>query len=180
VSTGPSTSQPELFALEQVEGYGVLSARERRFAQALFEGKTQRQAARDAGVEGSDEVVDVTAHKLARSAKVQRLLNQAWSRAGASIDNTLRQAAELQQQAFLEATSAPNRSERMEGFRKWKDASALIASIHGKLTVNVKGSVDHTLQSPGMVLIPEAALAGFAQLRRTVEVHELEQEGGKS
>jgi hypothetical protein len=177
VSTGPSTSQPELFALEEIEGYGVLTRRERLFAEALFEGKNQREAAIAAGITGTDEVINVSASKLVRSVKVRKLMNQAWDRAGASIETTLRQAAQLQQQAFLEATTASNRDERLEAFKKWKDASTLIASIHGKLQVKVDSTVTH-LAGPGMVLIPENALAGFAELRRTVEVHEIN--GGKS
>jgi phage terminase small subunit len=169
VSTGPSTPQTELFSLETIEGYGVLDARKQKFALALFEGHTQREAARLAGYAGDDATLDVQASKLVRSPKMQGLMTQAWSRSGASIDRTLCQAAELQQQAFLEATTAQNRTERLEAFRKWKDASALIASIHGKLTVNVSGKIDHTINA-NMVYVPAEALDGLARMRRRVEI----------
>jgi len=166
-----------MFALQEVEGYAAMTPRFRRFAEALLEGRTQRDAARAAGYEGNDNVVDVAASRLMHSPKLQRVMNQAWTRSGASIDTTLRQAAELQQQAFLEATTSDNRAHRLESFRKWKDASTLIASIHGKLQVKVDTTITH-LAGPGMVMIPEAALAGFAELRRTVELNVTE--GGHS
>jgi hypothetical protein len=166
--------QIELFGLDDVEGYAALTPRERRFAAALMSGATQREAAAAAGIIGQEGAIDVQAHRIVQRPKFQRVMNQAWARAGASIDTTLRQAAELQQQSFLEATTSANRANRLEAFRKWKDASTLIASIHGKLQLKVDTTVTH-LAGPGMVLIPEAALAGFAEMRRTTELEVTEQ-----
>lgn len=159
--------QSELFSLADVAGYSDLSRKDRLFAQALFEGCTQRDAARRAGVEGSDEVVDVAASRMIRSPRVQSLMNQAWSRSGASIDATLRQAAELQKIAYQEQLASQNRAEREAAFKRWKDASMLIASIHGRLKVQVTGEINHNIQGT-MVVLPASALQGMAQMRREV------------
>lgn len=163
-----SIAQPELFAVETVTGYGLLKRRDRLFVQALFEGKSQREAARLAGHLGSDEVVDACASRAVRSAKVQAVMNQAWSRSGASIDDTLRQAAELQRRAFCEAQEAATAERRREAFRQWRETSALIASIHGKLQVKVQADVNVSGEV-GLALAPNA-LPVLAQMRR--EAHE--------
>ena len=160
--------QPELFAVETVQGYASLGKKERLFVQALFEGKSQRDAAREAGHLGSDEVVDVCASKLVRTAKVQALMNQAWARSGASIDDTLRQAAELQRTAYREAVDAPTAERRKGAFDQWAKTSALIASIHGKLQLNVSGSVNHTVTGEVSFTLPPSALPVLAQMRRDV------------
>jgi carboxylesterase type B len=97
---------------------------------------------------------------LLKTAKVQGLLNQAWVRSGASIDTTLRQAAELQARAFREAINSDTVEKRKLASAQWKDASSLIASIHGKLTLNVKhtGTVEFSL--------PPEALAALTATRR--------------
>lgn len=171
-----SLQQPELFAVETVQGFGALKFKEQRFVQALFEGRTQRDAARAAGYEGSDEVVDVCASKLVRRGKVNALMNQAWTRSGASIDDTLRQAAELQRRSFCEAQEATTAERRREAFRQWREASTLIASIHGKLQLKVSADVNVTGQV-GFVLPPEA-LPVLAQMRR--EAHEAAHNGGRN
>ena len=160
--------QPELFAIETVAGYGQLCAKERLFTQALFEGCTQREAIKRAGVAGSDEVLDVAASKLVRTGKVQAIMNQAWARSGASIEDTLRQAAELQRRAFHEATTATSAVGRKTASQQWREASALIASIHGKLSVNVKH--EHSGEIGVTIAVPEAALGALANARRDVLV----------
>jgi len=162
--TQAEPQQPELFAVETVQGYGTLGRKERLFVQALFEGKSQRQAAREAGHLGSDEVVDVCASKLVRTAKVQAVMNQAWARSGASIDDTLRQAAELQRRAYQEASNGDTAEKRKLAFHQWREASALIASIHGRLQVKIDANVNHS-GSIGLQLAPDA-LPLLAQLRR--------------
>ena len=124
-------------------GYAHLSPREQKFVRALFEGKSQRDAAKEAGIAGLDSVIDVAASKLVRRGKVQALMNQAWAKSGATIDETLKQAAELAKRAFCEAQGAENAAKRREAFVQWRDAAALLASIHGKLTLNVSGQLNH-------------------------------------
>lgn len=134
--------QAELFELDQVEGYAALARRERLFAEGIFRGLTQREAAKQAGVGGDDTVVDATASRLLRSVKVQRVLNQAWVRSGASIDTTLRQAAEIAMRAFNEWQNG-NTAERREAARKeWQAAAAFIVQVHAKLQVEVKGGIN--------------------------------------
>lgn len=164
----PTVEQPELFAVETVAGYARLGAKERLFAQALFDGCTQREAIKRAGVTGSPEVLDVAASKMVRTAKVQAVMNQAWARSGASIDDTLRQAAELQRRAFAEATGADSAIARKTAFQQWREASALIASIHGKLSMKVEHS--HSGEIGVAVTVPADALPVLAGMRRDVLV----------
>lgn len=164
-SATDTTTQPELFAVETVQGYAQLGRKEQLFAQALFEGRSQRDAARHAGITGDDSAVDVAASKLVRTGKVQAVMNQAWTRSGASIEDTLRQAAELQRRAFAEAATSGALSNRKVAFEQWLKTSALIASIHGKLSVKVTGTVTH--EHGGMInIIPESALTALAAIRR--------------
>lgn len=166
----PATTetQPELFTVETVQGYGVLGAKHRRFVQALFEGKSQREAARAAGIAGDDKRLDEAGCKLARTGKVAALMNQAWTRSGASIDDTLRQAAELQRQAYREASGAVTAERRKAALEQWAKTSALIASIHGKLQLNISGSVQHTVSGEVSFTLPPSALPVLAQMRRDV------------
>lgn len=158
--------QSELFTLESVVGYGVLKARERKFVQALFEGCNQSEAARRAGVTGSEEYIRKAASKLVAKGNVQALMNQAWARSGASIDDTLRQASELQRRTFAESIEAQSPERRKAAFAQWKEASALIAAIHGRLTVNVNAKVNHLHEH--VITVPEEALPAMAQMRREV------------
>lgn len=166
--TTTHAEQPELFTVETVQGYGALGAKERLFVQALFEGKTQREAARSAGIQGDDKRLDEAGSKLARTGKVSALMNQAWARSGASIDDTLKQAAELQRLTFAEAASAPTAERRKAAFEQWAKTAALIASIHGKLQLNVTGSVAHTHTGEVSFTLPPSALPALAQMRRDV------------
>jgi hypothetical protein len=138
LAPAPTGDQLQLIDLAEFDGFGALSRREQEFAQAIFEGLTQRAAAARAGVTGSPEVLDQAGYALMRNAKVQRLLAQAWNRSGASIHRTLAQAAELQQKAFAEAVDGSTAEKRREAMKQWQAASTLIASIHGKLSVRVE------------------------------------------
>lgn len=157
-----ASSQPELFELAEVDGYAVLNRREQLFAQGLFEGQSQREAAKRAGFKGSEQCIDAAASRAVKNVKVQRLMNQAWSRAGVSIDGTLRQAAELQARAFREARDAETAERRKAAFAQWKDASALIASIHGKLTLKVEhsGTVRSVISDEDRAHLAELSAAG--------------------
>lgn len=171
VTRPPATAwnQGELFELADVEGYGTLTRRERLFAAAIFEGHTQREAARRAGVPGSDEVLDVAGSRLIRSPAVRRLLDQAWTRAGADISATLREAEEIRRRAYRELVDSQNAKRSKDALDQWKTAAALIATIHGKLSLNVTGSISHT-GAVATVAIPAEALQGLAQMRREVLV----------
>ena len=150
-ATQPDADQPELFVLDTIQGCSSLKAQEQLFAKAIFEGHTQRQAAKLAGYTGSAGTLDTQACRLMKTAKVRSVLEQAWVRSGASIDTTLRQAAELQARAFREAIDSDTVEKRKLAAAQWKEASTLIASIHGRLTVNVKHS-----GTVGFTLPPEA------------------------
>jgi hypothetical protein len=162
--SGPGV-QTDLFDLAEIEGFGSLSRRERDFAEGIFAGLSQRQAARAAGVTGDDATVDVIAHRLMRSRDVVRFMAQAWQRSGASIDKTLREATRMQTRAMADYESATNREARAAAVREWKDASALIASIHGRLSVRVDGQINH-LHGGEVNMIPAAALPALAAIRR--------------
>jgi phage terminase small subunit len=165
----PTTpQQPELFTVETVQGYGSLGRKERTFVQALFEGCNQTEAGRRAGIIGSDEYIRKAACKLATKGNVQALMNQAWAKSGASIDDTLMQAAELQRLAFGEAKEAPTAERRKAAADQWVKTSALIASIHGRLNLNVSGSVAHTHTGEVAFVLPPSALPVLAQMRRDV------------
>ena len=155
-----ASEQPELFVLDTIQGCASLKAQEQLFARAIFEGHTQRQAVKLAGYTGTAAVLDVQACRLMKTAKVRSVLEQAWVRSGASIDTTLRQAAELQARAYREAIESDTVEKRKLAASQWKEASSLIASIHGKLTVNVKhsGTVGFTL--------PPEAVAELTAIRR--------------
>lgn len=156
--------QAELFTVEDVQGYAVLSGRDRRFVQALFEGCNHTEAARRAGIDGSDEYVRKAACLMVRKGKVVAVMNQAWAKAGANIDETLRQATELAKRAFAEAIAAETPERRKAAQALWHQAATLIASIHGKLALRVEGDINH--HHTGTVPIPPEALPIMAQMRR--------------
>lgn len=163
----PSTQQqPELFDLAQVEGWGVLTRKEREFARAILEGCSQREAAKRAGYEGSEEVIDAAASRAVRSVKVQRLLSQAFDRAGASIELPLRQAAEILVRAMAEWRRGTSAETRAEARKEWEAAASYIASIHGKLKLRIEGQVHHLHQD--IIPIPPESLPAIAQMRRDV------------
>lgn len=164
--TAPSPTQPELFAIEQVQGYGALKPRERLFVQEILAGATQRQAIKTAGFIGTPESLDVTACRLIKSAKVRAVIDQAWKRNGADIDETLRQATHLQALAYHEAHHAETAERRKLAAQQWREASALIASIHGKLSLRVDGDVNVRHSGQIGVTLPPEACAGLAQMRR--------------
>lgn len=168
METAPAPQQPELFAVETVSGYGALGAKERLFVQALFEGCNQSEAGRRAGLTGTDDYIRKAACKLATKGNVRALMNQAWARSGASIDDTLRQAAELQRTTFAEAMAQPTAERRKAAFDQWAKTSALIASIHGRLQLNVTGSVSHNHTGAVDFVLPPSALPVLAQMRRDV------------
>lgn len=168
METAPAPQQPELFAVETVSGYGALGAKERLFVQALFEGCNQSEAGRRAGLTGTDDYIRKAACKLATKGNVRALMNQAWARSGASIDDTLRQAAELQRTTFAEAMAQPTAERRKAAFDQWAKTSALIASIHGRLQLNVTGSVSHNHTGAVDFVLPPSALPMLAQMRRDV------------
>lgn len=161
-----SGTQGELFDLESVEGYAALGRRQRLFAKGVFDGLSQREAARQAGMTGSDEVIDAAASRLIRSPTVRRLLNQAWTRAGADIARTLREAEEIRRRAFRELIDSPNAKRGKDALDQWKIAASLIASIHGRLSVRVEGHVTHGASLD--VIIPPNALPGMAAMRREI------------
>ncbi len=137
------SSQAELFDLSEVEGYASLSKRERVFVECVFAGLSRTEAARRAGYTGDDDVLAVTACRVLKRAKVGRLMGQAWSRSGADVAETLRQTVELQRRAYFEAVNAPTAERRRESYKQWIAASTLLASIHGRLNLNVRGTVVH-------------------------------------
>lgn len=157
--------QQELFSVETVQGYSLLTARDRKFVQALFEGCNQTEAARRAGIEGTDEYLAKAACLMVRKGRVQAVMNQAWARAGASIETTLRHAAELEARAFAEAIAAQTPERRKAAQTLWHQAATLIASIHGKLSMRIEGKVDHNHTT---VVVPAEALPAMAQMRRDV------------
>ncbi len=94
--------QPEFFRLEEVAGYGGLSRRERVFAEAIFAGCNQTQAARRAGVLGGKSNVRAAGAKLAAKPSVRAVIYQAWAKSGANIDDTVRQASAIAGRAFTD------------------------------------------------------------------------------
>lgn len=169
--SAPTDSQGTLFDLAEVEGFGALSLRERLFAEAIVLGYSQRAAARAAGVKGDDAAVDVQASRLARKPEVRRFLSQCWQKSGASIEETLRGAARVQARALRDYEEATNKEARAAAMKEWRDASALIASIHGRLGIRIEGQVNHAhahIHGQAGEAVPAAALGFFAQLRRSV------------
>lgn len=170
--SGGVTEEPqqlEIFDVAQVHGYGALKRRERLFVQGLFEGKSQREAARMAGLSGTDEAVDAAASRLVRNAKVSAVMNQAWARSGADIDDTLRMVTELQRKTFAEARAADSPEKRREPIRQFCGVTALIASIHGRLSMRIDGNVEHRHSGAvgvAPMTVPASALHAFALLRR--------------
>lgn len=170
-STG---EQLDLIDLASFSGFGELSRREQLFAEGIFSGLTQRAAAAHAGVTGPTEQLDQAGHTMMRNPRVQRVLAQAWQKSGASIHKTLAQAAHLQQIAYDQAVRADTAKARETAMRQWKDASTLIASIHGKLAVRIEGNVTHDHHHSGAVTtIPAEALPAFAEIRRAVIVERM-------
>jgi len=173
-SETPAPSQGTLFELSEVEGFGALKYRERLFCEGIVLGMSQRAAARVAGVKGDDATVDVQASRLAKKPEVRRFLGQCWQRSGASIEATLQQAARMQARAFADYETANNREARTAAAKEWREASALIASIHGRLGIRIEGQVNHAhahlhaQQTGNGITIPAEALMVFAQMRRAV------------
>ena len=170
--------QGELFEIADVEGYAVLTRRERLFATAIFEGTTQREAARRAGVVGNDEVLDVAGCRLMRSEKVRRLLDQAWTRAGADISQTLREAEEIRRRAYREIVDGRNAKGAKDAMAQWQGAAQLVATIHARINVRVDGAVQHHHNVQGLAItVPESALPALAQMRREVVVARAVEDG---
>ena len=159
--------QLDLIDLAAFSGFGDLTRREQLFAEGIFAGLTQRAAAAHAGVTGPTEQLDQAGHTMMHSQRVQRVLAQAWAKSGASIHRTLAQAAHLQAIAYEQAVRADTAKARESAMKQWRDASALIASIHGKLAVRIEGSVSHH-HSGELGVIPAEALPTFAAVRRAV------------
>src|SRR3954471_10789002 len=66
----------------------------------------------------------------------------------------------------LRAVTAESREVRDEAFRRWRDASALIAGIHGRLQctpVSVTHAEEETL------MIPDSSFNPLAQIRRDAD-----------
>lgn len=168
-STTENDPQGTLFDLAQIEGFGALSRRERLFAEAIVLGMSQREAARAAGVKGQDSAIDVIASRLARKPEVRRFLSQCWDRSGASIAETLRQATRIQARAWRDYEEATNKEARASAHKEWREASALIASIHGRLGVRIEGDVRHHHSGAvAAVTVPAEALDALARMRRDV------------
>jgi hypothetical protein len=166
--------QGMLFDLADVEGFGALSRRERMFCEGIVLGLSQRQAARAAGVQGDDAAVDVIACRLAKKPEVRRFLGQCWTRSGANIAQTLMQATRIQQRAWHDYETATNRDARAAAMKEWREASTLVASIHGKLSLRVDGQIDHRHSGAiGVVTVPKSALEDFAKMHREVVVSRL-------
>lgn len=153
LATPSPQQQTELFAVEQIEGYGSLKRKERLFVQAIVEGCSQKDAAERAGILGNDEYRYAAGSRLIRSRKVQKVLNQAWVRSGASIDLTLRQAAEIQARAFHDWKEKEDRKDRKLAFNEWLRASTLLAGIHGKLQLKVENHthLNHVVLTPQLM-----------------------------
>jgi phage terminase small subunit len=148
-------AQPELFALADVAGYGALSQRERLFVEGLMAGKTRAEAARAAGVTGSEENVRTAGSRLAAKPRVAAVLAQAWRRSGANIEQTAAQAAEIASRAAEKLREATSPKERAQALREWDRASTLLASIHGKLQLTINGQMLHDHNH--MLMTPELA-----------------------
>jgi hypothetical protein len=160
----PTPAQANLFDLSDLDGFGALSRREQRFAEAIVSGMSQRQAAKFAGISGDQSCLDSAGYDLARKAQVRRVVTQALNRAGASIDTTLAQAVRVQLRALDDWEKATDLKARQAAHREWLAAATLIASIHGRLNINVTGGLNHE-QS---FTVPAAALEAMAQMRREV------------
>lgn len=158
-------AQPELFALADVAGYGALSRREQLFVGGLLVGKTRAEAARDAGVAGSDENVRTAGSRLAAKPRVAAVIAQAWSRSGAKIEHTLAQAEEIAARASAKLRDATDPKERAQLLREWTQASTLKASILGKLKVgiDVAGAVAHVHLTPDEMALMEDLNRGLIE-----------------
>jgi hypothetical protein len=167
----PAESQGVLFDLAEVEGFGALGHRERLFCEFIVQGCSQRAAARAAGVKGDDAAVDVIASRLAHKREVRRFLGQCWQKSGSSIEATLQQAARVQARAINDYENATNKDARAAAMKEWRDASALIASIHGRLGIRIEGQVNHAhahVHGQAQEVVPAGALGFLAQIRRSV------------
>lgn len=159
-------AQSELFALADVAGYGALSQRERLFVEGLMTGKTRTEAARAAGVAGSEENVRTAGSRLAAKPRVAAVLSQAWSRSGAKIEHTLAQAEEIAARAAERLRYATDPKERAQLLREWTQASTLKASILGKLKVgiDVAGVVAHVPMTPEELALMDGLNRGLLEL----------------
>ena len=61
------------------------------FAQGVIEGKTRKQAYREAypNQQGSDATISAAAHKLAKDPRIQRLINTAWEETEEALSDDL-------------------------------------------------------------------------------------------
>jgi hypothetical protein len=163
-ATVQSPAQAELFDASSASGWAALTPREQRFVQALLEGNNQTKAAEIAQIANTPNAQAVGAHRLVRQPRVRAVLGQLWTRAGASMTGTLRQAAEIQARAFAQWQEGSSSANRKEAFEEWLRASTLLASIHGKLQIKVEGSVEHR----HYVITPEMESDLIEARRRTV------------
>ncbi|RME71370.1 MAG: hypothetical protein D6781_04400 [Verrucomicrobia bacterium] len=133
-----------LFELSEISGYGELRGREVKFVEAIVAGRTQREAAQAAGVRASTTgALDVAASKLAASPRVRRVLRIAWERAAQGLEKDLLQLQEVIDRAAEEMRRAGSAKARAAAFNEFEKAVKLKAAIHGRLTVNFRGEVEH-------------------------------------
>jgi hypothetical protein len=133
-----------LFPVAAVVGYCALPLRTQNFVLGLLAGKSKRIAARDAGY--SEKHADTAAQKLVNSGKVRAVLAQAWAKAGATPERFISRIEERASRYHEALKTLP------EGSPEWRlmaklarDEDALLASIHGRLNINLKmsGGVSH-------------------------------------
>lgn len=169
-------AQPELFHPAEISGWGALGRREQRFAEALFSGLNQTQAAKSAGVRGSESNVRAAGARLAAKPSVRRVLGQLWHRSGADVSLIVRQAAAIAERSFREWEHGENSEGREKALTEWKTAAGILSAIHGRMTINVAGQIDHR-HGGALVQIPPDALPALAQLRRNVLLARAESTG---
>lgn len=97
------------------------TVKQAKFIKGVVEGKTKRQAAKDAGYSGSPETLSVTASEVLKKPNVQAALHEEMARQGISIDAVVKPVADGLK-AKKEITNTPDHTTRLAAVKiaaKW-------------------------------------------------------------
>ena len=132
-----------LFDPREVEGYAALTPKQRKFAEAILAGTPQREAALLAGV--TEASADRYASETRRKPEVARFLAQGFVKAGSTPERNLSRIEEAAVFWHEKALNLPAGKEKSEAGRMAHSYASLLASIHGKLNLNlsVTAKVEH-------------------------------------
>lgn len=103
------------------------TVKEKKFIKGIVEGKTKRQAAKDAGYTGSPETLSVTASQVLKNPNVQEELAKALDKHGITLDKAIEPVAKA-----LKATKVVIHGDKEDAFAEVVDDIELQLKGHDR------------------------------------------------